>query len=478
MGAIARLPDQLMQAARANPEESISVMVVDDEPAVLRSWREILADKRYEVTLVGDPLEAAKKIGRVPIDVAVVDIRMPGMDGMELLSRIKSTRPEVEVVMMTGFGGVQDAVEAIKRGAYDFLSKPFESMESAELTVRRAAELRRLERRVSQLERERQGEAVRRIIGQSTAMKRVIDLVRSVAASPATVLVLGESGTGKELVARAIHEGSPRADRPLVTVNCSALTDSLLESELFGHAKGAFTGATSDHPGLFAAANKGTIFLDEIADMSLATQVKLLRTLQEGEVRPVGVTKPITVDVRVIAATNKDLEQEAQRGRFREDLYYRLNVVRIEMPPLRQRGEDIALLAHHLLRKYEQKMGKRFEGIDSAALRCLTRFHWPGNVRQLENAIEQAVVLGHGNAITVRDLPPEVSGEASESGEREIDLSELPFAEAKNRAIRRFEQRYLNQLLQRYPSISAAARAAGLDRSNFKRLLKRHALDN
>jgi DNA-binding NtrC family response regulator len=378
--------------------------------------------------------------------------------------------------MMTGFGGVQDAVEAIKRGAYDFLSKPFESMEAAELSVRRAAELRRLERRVNQLEREMQGDAVRGIIGQSPVVKRVIELIKSVAVSPATVLITGESGTGKELVARAIHEGSPRAGKRLVTVNCSALTDSLLESELFGHTRGSFTGATADHPGLFAAADKSTIFLDEIADMSLATQVKLLRTLQNGEVRRVGSTQPITVNVRVIAATNRDLEQAAARGRFREDLYYRLNVVRIDVPPLRERGDDVSLLAHHMLRKYEQQMGRRFDGIDAAALRALSHSRWPGNVRQLENAIEQAVVLARGATITVDDLPPEIVGDGP-SDPRLIDPSDLPFAQAKTRAVQQFEHSYVTKLLKRYPTVSAAARAAGLDRSNFRRLLKKHRLE-
>ena len=454
--------------------EQISVLVVDDEPAVLRSWREILSDTRYDVTLIGDPTQAADQLPALEIDVAVVDIRMPTMNGMELLSLIKTQRPEVEVVMMTGFGGVQDAVEAIKRGAYDFLGKPFESMEAAELTIRRAAELRRLERRLSQLERavQGEGESLRRIVGQSSAMSRVHELIKSAAPSPATVLLTGESGTGKELVARAIHEMSPRAKKNLVTVNCSALTESLLESELFGHTKGAFTGATSNHAGLFAAADGGTIFLDEIGDMALATQVKLLRTLQEGEVRPVGATKAITVDVRVIAATNRDLEQEARRGQFREDLYYRLNVVRIDMPPLRERGEDIALLAHHLLNKHQQRMGKQFDGIEPQASRCLSRYHWPGNVRQLENAMEQAVALARGPMITADDLPQEVA-ERSEGG---VDLSELPFPEAKSQAVDRFERSYLQGLLKRHPTISAAARAAGLDRSNFKRLLKRHGL--
>jgi DNA-binding NtrC family response regulator len=460
--------------ARLAASNEISVMVVDDDPSVLRSWKEILKHDRYRVSLFGDPLEAAKQIDQdVDVDVAVVDIRMPAMDGMELLTTIKAKRPEVEVVMMTGFGGVQDAVEAIKRGAYDFLGKPFESMESAELTVRRAAELRRLERRVSQLEREMRDKAIRPIVGQSPAMKRVIELVQSVASSPVTVLIIGESGTGKEMVARAIHEASPRVDKPMISVNCSALSESLLESELFGHVKGAFTHAVRDNPGLFAAADGGTLFLDEIGDMALSTQVKLLRALQEGQVRPVGATAEVPVDVRILTATNKDLEQEARRGRFREDLYYRLNVVRIDMPPLRDRGEDIALLAHHLLRKQEKRMEKQFSGIEPDAMRRLMRYSWPGNVRQLENAIEQAVVLATGKTIMLADLPNDIGEDTPNT---DIDLTDMPFREAKLIAVERFERRYLMELLGRHQTVAGAARAAGLDRSNFRRLLKKHEI--
>jgi DNA-binding NtrC family response regulator len=456
-------------------DERISAMVVDDDPAVLRSWREILSGDRYTVSLINDPREALTVLKQNPVDVAVLDIRMPEMDGMELLTRIKGDYPEVEVVMMTGFGGVQDAVEAIKRGAYDFLSKPFESMQAAELTVRRAAELRRLERRVRQLERERdEGLSSRPIIGQSPAIKQIMDLARNVAASPSNVLILGENGTGKELIARAIHENSPRCNKPLVTLNCSAITENLLESELFGHMKGAFTGATSRHEGLFVAADGGTIFLDEIGDMPLSIQPKLLRAIQEGEVRPVGSSKAATVDVRVIAATNMELEQKSKEGSFRQDLYYRLNVVKIEMPPLRNRREDISLLAHHFLRKHAAAAAKQMTGIEADALQRLRRYGWPGNVRELENAIERAVVMGRGQTIGVVDLPAEVGG--AEDEDSSGDLMQLPFPEAKTRVVERFEVNYLKYVLQQYGNVSAAARAAGLDRSNFRRLLRRHEI--
>ncbi|MFH1130180.1 MAG: sigma-54 dependent transcriptional regulator [Pseudomonadota bacterium] len=456
-------------------EEKISVIVVDDDASVLRSWREIVSDERYRVALIEDPREALSHLESRDVDVAVVDIRMPEMDGMELLSRIKTKYPEVEVVMMTGFGGVQDAVEAIKRGAHDFLSKPFESMEATELTVRRAAEMRRLEQRVRQLEREMlDSKSVRPLVGQSPGINHVIELIRNVASSPATVLIHGENGTGKELVARAIHDNSPRARNPLVTLNCSALADTLLESELFGHMKGAFTGATTSHHGLFVAADGGTLFLDEIGDMPLRTQPKLLRAIQEGEVRPVGANKPINVDVRVIAATNMDLEQMSKAGAFRQDLYYRLNVVRIEIPPLRERKEDIPLLAHHFLLKHQIAVGKEFDGIDGRVLNRLSRFSWPGNVRELENAIERAVVMGRGDVIGIEDLPPEIMG--IDGGAVDEDLTELPFSEAKTIAVQRFERVYLAKLMQLHRTVSAAAKAAGVDRSNFRRLLRRHEL--
>lgn len=454
--------------------DAIRVLVVDDEPAVLRSWREILRDSRYELTLLGDPLLAIEQLDSIDVDVAILDIRMPGMDGMELLSTIKARYPSVEVVMMTGYGGVQDAVEAIKRGAYDFLSKPFESIEAAELTIRRAAELRKLERRVDQLEKEMKSQE-RPIVGQCSAMRQVLDLVKSVAVSTATVLIHGESGTGKELVAQAIHAASPRANKPLVSINCSALSETLLESELFGHIKGAFTDAQHDNPGVFVAASGGTLFLDEIGDMALSTQVKLLRALQEGEVRPVGATNPVKVDVRVIAATHRNLERSARKGSFREDLYYRLNVVRIELPALRERGEDIALLGHHLLRKHAKKMDKTFNGFEESALKALLNYEWPGNVRQLENAIEQAVVLSAGPIIRLQDLPQDIAKISIPQAEE--DLLDIPFSDAKAKLIERFELSYLTNLLNHHETMAAAARAAGLDRSNFRRLLKRHNLN-
>ncbi len=459
----------------------ISVVVVDDEPVVLRAWKEILRDERYRLSLYTDPQEAAAAIDRGGFDVAVVDLRMPAMDGMTLLSRIKQDHPDVEVVMMTGYGGIQEAVDATKRGAYGFLIKPFESIDAAEHTVRRAAERRLLERRVHTLEDQMRQAGTLGFFGSSPAIRRVTKLIEAVAPSSATVLICGESGTGKEVVARAIHTRSPRREKPMVAVNCSALSETLLESELFGYTRGAFTGAVNDHKGLFEAGHGGTLFLDEIGDMPLPMQAKLLRVLQEGEVRPVGSTRTIQVDVRVLAATNADLEEKCREGRFRSDLYYRLNVVRLDLPPLRERGEDVQLLATHFLRKAAAALAKQYQGIDSEAMRALQAYAWPGNVRELENAVERAAILSHGPEIGLADLPPNVAGQPRVGGNgssatHESGLCGLPFAEAKTQIVERFERTYVRQLLEKEGSVAAAARAAGLDRANFRRLMRRHNL--
>jgi two-component system response regulator HydG len=307
-------------------------------------------------------------------------------------------------------------------------------------------------------------------------MRAVFKLVETVSYSTATVLIQGESGTGKELVARAIHFRSPRKDKPFVAVNCSALTDTLLESELFGHVKGSFTGATGNKKGLFEAADGGTIFLDEIGDIPQATQVRLLRVLQEGEVKRVGANDTLKVDVRVIAATNVDLAKAKEQGKFREDLFYRLNVITVLLPPLRDRPEDIPLLAHHFLKIYTAKIGKKVLGITPAAMEALTTARWVGNVRELENALERAVVLTGSEQIELEDLPNEIRSNQRGGGDIEVfSLAHLPYAQAKKLAMRAFERRYLSALLEKSTgNVSMAARAAGVDRSNFRRLLKQY----
>ena len=453
------------------------ILVVDDDTIVLKAVTQILQREGYQVVSIDDAVEGLTAARDPSVDVAILDINMPNLSGMDLLKAIKSARPEVEVVMMTAYATVETAVEAVKAGAYDYLTKPFENIDEVSLTVGKAAERKQLKDRTRQLEEQlvvkNQFED---LIGQSNQMRSVFKLVETVSYSTATVLIQGESGTGKELVARAIHYRSPRKDKPFVAVNCSALTDTLLESELFGHMKGSFTGATGNKKGLFEAADGGTIFLDEIGDVPAATQVRLLRVLQEGEVKRVGANESIKVDVRVIAATNVDLARAKEQGRFREDLFYRLNVIAVQLPPLRDRPEDVPLLAQHFLRMYSAKLKKKLTGFTPRAMEALTCNRWVGNVRELENVVERASVLTSHEVVDVDDLPPGFQDQPQAGSQVEVfSLAHLPYAQAKRLAMRAFERRYLSALLEKNGyNVSSAARAAGVDRSNFRRLLKQY----
>jgi DNA-binding NtrC family response regulator len=460
-----------------NQPKRAKILVVDDDTVVLKAVTQILQREGYPVVGIDDAVEGLTAAKDPSIDVAVLDINMPHLSGMDLLKAIKAERPDVEVIMMTAYATVETAVEAVKAGAYDYLTKPFENIDDLSLTVGKAAERKALKDRTRALE---EALTVRSqfedLIGQSSQMRAVFKLVETVSHSTATVLIQGESGTGKELVARAIHYRSPRKDKPFVAVNCSALTETLLESELFGHMKGAFTGATNNKKGLFEAADGGTIFLDEIGDVPPATQVRLLRVLQEGEVKRVGANDPVKVDVRVIAATHVDLNRAKSEGKFREDLFYRLNVITIDLPPLRDRPEDVPLLAHHFLKMYAAKLAKKVTGFTPRAMEALTVNRWTGNVRELENVIERAVVLTSNEVLDVEDLPPGFQESPQAGSPVEVfSLAHLPYAQAKRLAMRAFERRYLTALLEKNNNnVSSAARAAGVDRSNFRRLLKQY----
>ncbi|MDQ3265923.1 MAG: sigma-54 dependent transcriptional regulator [Myxococcota bacterium] len=460
-----------------NNSRPAKVLVVDDDKIVLRAVTEILSRAGHQVLAIDDSVEGLTAAKDPSFDVAVLDINMPNLSGMDLLRAIKEVRPELEVVMMTAFATVETAVEAVKAGAYDYLTKPFENIDEVSLTVEKAAERKFLRDRARVLEEQLTvRNQFEELIGQSGQMRAVFKLAETVSYSTATVLIQGESGTGKELVARAIHFRSPRKDKPFVAVNCSALTETLLESELFGHLKGSFTGATVNKKGLFEAADGGTIFLDEIGDIPAATQVRLLRVLQEGEVKRVGSNDNIKVDVRVIAASNVDLAKAKDTGRFREDLYYRLNVINIALPPLRDRPDDVPLLASHFLKMHAVKMQKKVSGFSARAMEALTCNRWVGNVRELENVIERAVVLTSNELLDVEDLPPGFREGPKGGGEVDMaSLAHLPYAQAKRLAMRAFERRYLSSLLEKSGfNISSAARAAGVDRSNFRRLLKQY----
>jgi DNA-binding NtrC family response regulator len=454
----------------------VRLLIVDDEPMLVRAIARHFRGDEHHVRTAGTGTEALAIVAAEPIDVVLLDVRLPDLSGPEVLDVIRREQPDVQVVMMTAYATIQTAVDAMRKGAYDFLTKPFEPPETLVLTVARASERKRLLDRNRFLEtRLELDDDYYGIVGSAPAMRRLYALIESVRHASSSVLIRGESGTGKELVARALHHGSPRRAKAFVAVNCSALPDALLESELFGHAKGAFTGADRAHEGLFEAAHGGTLLLDEIGDMPLALQVKLLRVLQEGEVRRIGESQPRAVDVRIIAATHVDIARAVAEGRFREDLYYRLNVIALQTPPLRDRQEDIAQLAYHFLRRHAAKQKRRIDGISTSALARLQAYGWPGNVRELENAIERAVVLTRGSVIETDVLPETLQDASRGTGAPVGQLSAQPFQAAKALAIEAFEARYVREALERSDgNVSEAARLAGLDRSNFRRLARRY----
>ncbi|HVE77921.1 MAG TPA: sigma-54 dependent transcriptional regulator [Gemmatimonadaceae bacterium] len=383
----------------------MKVLVVDDEQGLRQTLGFLLREEGHEVRAAGDGAQALAALAGDPaLDLVLCDARMPVMDGATFLERHRASGHRALVIMMSAYGDEEAAVEAIRRGAHDFIAKPFRP-EQVLLVLRKAVERERLRAQVETLSEEVSVlRAAEGIVGASAPLRQVVATALKAAPHPSTVLVTGESGTGKELIARLVHRASPRAAAPFVAVNCGAIPEALLESELFGHVRGAFTGATGDRRGLFEEAHGGTLFLDEIGELPVALQVKLLRALQEGEVRPVGESVPRAVDVRVVAATSRDLEAEVAAGRFRADLYYRLNVVRLHLPPLRQRPEDIPELARHFLSAHNARLGLSVGGIAPAAMTRLMDYGWPGNVRELENAVERALVLAEGSRVEAADL--------------------------------------------------------------------------
>ncbi len=406
--------------ARNRPALRARVLVVDDEAMGRKALVELLRDEGYAVESAADAFKALPKLEELGPDILLTDLNMPGMDGLELMRRARDIDPEIAIIVMTAHSAVDTAVTAMRQGATDYLAKPINIDELA-IVLDRALERRQLRRDAGHMRRrlaERHG--LHNIIGSSPPMQKVFDTVLQVAGARASVLITGESGTGKELIAAAIHEHSPRASGPFVKLHCAALAESLLESELFGHEKGSFTGAMARREGRFEQANGGTLFLDEIGEISPAIQVKLLRFLQEREFERVGGNQTIKVDVRIVAATNRDLLQRVKDGHFREDLYYRLNVVTIEMPALRTRPTDIPLLATHFLRKYAAENEKRVTGFIDEALEHLVRYAWPGNVRELENVIERAVVVCRGDEIRAIDLPANIRPHAGDAGRGEM----------------------------------------------------------
>ncbi len=439
---------------------NIQLLVVDDDQNHREMLRTLLEEWGY-ATVGAYSGEAAVELCRArPFDLILMDVRMSGMSGIEATRAIKAYNPAIPIVIMTAFSDVENAVEALKSGAYDYLTKPL-AFDALKAALERALDHAALRDEVRALRAglPSAGEA-RNVIGKSPAMRRVLELVAAIAPSEATVLISGESGTGKEVVARLIHAGSNRRKGPYVAVNCAALTETLLESELFGHEKGAFTGAEKRREGRFLAADKGTIFLDEVGEIPQSMQVKLLRVIQERELQRVGGDQTIKVDVRILAATNRDLKQEVEEGRFRGDLYYRLNVVALQLPPLRERREDIPLLAAHFLKMFAGRNAKTVKGFTPTAMDRLLKYAWPGNVRELENAVERAVVLLVGEYISERELPPGLleEGEAVRSGKR--DFANMTLEEIERMAV-------LDTLEQAGGNKSEAARRLGINRKTL-----------
>jgi two-component system response regulator HydG len=390
------------------PERTL--LVADDDPGLRESLERTLTREGYRVVLASDGRAALERLQSGAVDLIVTDLKMPGLTGLELLRAAKAIAPDVDVILLTAFGTVEEAVKAMKDGAYDFLTKPFRREQLLKL-IDKALERRGLIEKNKALQQRLDdllGQGA--VIGASPAFRRMMTLVEQVADSSATVLILGESGAGKEGVAKAIHQGSARKAGPFVPVNCASLPETLLESELFGYEKGAFTGAAGRKEGRFELADGGTLFLDEIGDLSPLTQPKILRVLQEGEFERLGGTRTIRVDVRIVAATNQDLAQMVKDKRFREDLFYRLNVITVHVPPLRERREDIPVLAQHFLRVYAAKNNRKLDGLTDDALKRLEAYAWPGNVRELENVVERGVVLARGSQVDVADLPSEIAG--------------------------------------------------------------------
>ncbi len=453
------------------------VLLVDDEPNILQLLSTVLEDEGYRILEASNGSEALKQVEKEDPQVVLLDIRMPGMDGLQVLRRIKENSRKTSVIMMTAYGAMDSVVEATKKGAYDYLAKPLD-LEKVKVLVRRALEAQRLSQEVASLRSEMEDKySLENIVGKHPKMLEVYKMIGRVVDNKATVLILGKTGTGKEVVARAIHFNGSLRNGPFAAVDCASLPQDLLESELFGHEKGAFTDATSQRIGKFERAHKGTLFLDEIGNLTSATQVRLLRFLQERRIERVGGAEPIKLNVRVIAATNLDLKKAVEEGTFREDLYYRLNVVSIYLPSLRERRDDIPLLAEHFLRKYASESGRKVKGVLPEAMDLLMSHEWPGNVRELENVIERALVIGRAHSILVDDLPLAIQTANSESKVKiamDVSLNKVPFEEK----VESFEKKLITEAMQKANwNQTKAAEFLGTSRSVVKYKVKKYGIE-
>lgn len=439
-----------------------SVLIVDDEEIIRTTLEEFLRGEGFSARSAASAEEALRLVGGQDFELAICDVQLPGMDGIDLLGRMLKINPQMLVLMITAYATVEDAVEAFKAGAHDYLMKPI-IFDDVLNKIRRLLEYRQLAEENAALRRQLSQEYnFDTIIGSSRAMQKVFEEVRKVAPTKTTVLLEGESGTGKELIARAIHALSPQKGLKFMPVNCAAIPADLIESQLFGHRKGAFTGADRDRPGLFVSVGEGTIFLDEISDMSIGTQAKFLRAIEQKEILPIGASEPVMVNPRILAATNQRLAEQVEAGRFREDLYYRLNVVTIRVPPLREREEDIPDLVDFFVAKHSRRIGKRIRSVTADTMRLLMSARWKGNVRELDNAIERALIMCEGETITRSDLPPHL-----------IPAERLPeLGDDLRAALRSYEKLHLQRVLAQYPDKRAAARRLGLGLSSLYRKIE------
>jgi len=458
----------------------VRVMVLEDDPEVSKAIARKLGGDGHDIEMSEDPRPVLERLesGQADWDVVLLDVGLPGMSGIDVLHRFRESGSLASIIMLTGDTSAATATTCMRAGAFYYLTKPFQPYELGAM-VESAGRYSAMRRQLIGARRDSGADSM--LVGSSNAMRRMRSALDRLAGQDVSILIQGESGTGKELVARALHERGPRRTKRFVALNCGAIPESLIDSELFGHVKGAFTGATSDRPGVFVEADGGTLFLDEIGDMPMAVQSRLLRVLQESEVRPVGGSTERKVDARVIAATHVDLTAAVEHGKFRQDLFYRLNVVVVQVPPLRERLDDLPLLAAHFLKKHG---GEKPPSLSPDALEAMTGYSWPGNVRELENAVEHAIALHHSEVIGPESLPTTITRGAAPSTTPPVDTGvpengELqPLTEAKRKASAMFEKRYLIAAMERAKgSVSEAARLAGLDRTNFRRLLQRHGLD-
>jgi DNA-binding NtrC family response regulator len=448
-----------------------SVLVVDDDREMCQLLSDLLGEEGFAVETVHDGPSAIERYRTKRFDLVITDLMMPRMRGTELIKQLKAVESDVLVILITAFGSIESAVEAMHEGAFHYVTKPFRTDEIL-LHVTRALEQRSLRRELARLRTEVAGRyQFKNIIGKSPKMRDLFETVAHIRDLAANVLIAGESGTGKELVARALHQSSARASGPFVALNCAAIPDTLLESELFGYMRGAFTDAKKDRHGLFQEASGGVLFLDEISEVPINLQAKLLRAIQEKEVRPLGANQVVKVDARLITASNRDLESMVQEGRFRQDLYYRLNVIRLELPPLRERQEDIPLLVEHFIEKFTREINRVVKGIEPDALAALMSYRWPGNVRELEHSIERAVLLGKEDRVVLKNLPPQII-------ERQDGAAPLLAALAKGYTLRDLEQEYIVKVLQKTGgNKTEAAKLLGVDRTTLYRKLEEYKVN-